>query len=71
MRAIVQKAGNNPDPASLFGQIRPKLEEGRANLQRALDDAQSILTAEQWAKVPERVKNPMSGFGRQRRQETP
>lgn len=68
VRAIVSRAGNNPDPASLFAQIRPRLNEGRANLQRALDDARSILTPEQWTKVPESVKNPSGGFGRARRE---
>ena len=68
VRAMVQKAGNNPDPAALFATIRPKLNEGRANLQQALDDAKAILTPEQWAKVPEDVKNPGRGFGGGRRE---
>lgn len=73
VRALVQKAGNNPDPAVLFATIRPKLNEGRANLEQAVKDAQAILTPEQWAKVPESVKNPIPGAGgrgvrRERRQ---
>jgi hypothetical protein len=62
VRAIVAKAGNNPDQAALFSQLRPKLGEGRRNLEQALRDAQSILTAEQWTKVPENIKNPFARF---------
>jgi hypothetical protein len=62
VRAIVQKAGNNPDQAALFAQIRPKLTVGRQNLEQALRDAQTVLTPEQWAKVPERIRNPFTQF---------
>jgi hypothetical protein len=62
VRALVAKAGNNPDPASLFSTLRPKLTEGRQLLTAALKDAQTVLTPAQWAKVPERIKNPFSQF---------
>jgi hypothetical protein len=58
VRGVVEKAGANPDPAALFAQIRPHLNRGRGLLEQALRDAQSVLTAEQWAQVPEDVKNP-------------
>lgn len=71
VRKIVEKAGANPDPAALFAQIRPRLSEGRALLEKALRDAQAVLTPEQWAKVPEDVRNPIrfpgqGGEGRRR-----
>jgi len=58
VKAVVDKAGANPDPGALFGALRPKLDEGRANAQKAVAEAKGILTAEQWAKLPERIKNP-------------
>jgi hypothetical protein len=58
IKAVVDKAGANPDPGALFGALRPKLDEGRANAQKAVTQAKGILTPEQWAKLPDRVKNP-------------
>ena len=60
-RNALEKAGANPDPGALFGALRPKLDEGRANAQKAVAEAKGILTAEQWAKLPERIKNPVRG----------
>jgi len=58
VKSVIEKAGANPDPGALFGALRPKLDEGRANAQKAVAVAKGILTAEQWAKLPERIKNP-------------
>ena len=58
VKSVIEKAGANPDAGALFGALRPKLEEGRANAQKAVAEAKGILTAEQWAKLPERIKNP-------------
>ena len=57
VRKEIEKAGANPDPGALFGALRPKLEEGRANAQKAVAEAEAILTAEQWARLPDRIKN--------------
>ena len=57
----VERRGRNPDRAGLFGMMRPMLEAGRANYQKALTTAQAILTPEQWAMVPERVKKQRGG----------
>jgi hypothetical protein len=65
VRALVAKQGNNPDQATLFSAIRPKLGERGQILQAALREAQTVLTPDQWAKVPETVKNPFRGFGGQ------
>ena len=57
VKAAVENAGANPDPGALMGALRPKLEDGRKNTRQAVADAKGILTPEQWAKVPERIKN--------------
>ena len=66
VRQIIQAAGTNANPATLFGQIGPKLTNVRANNASALDAARKVLTAEQWKKVPDRVKNPGRGPGQGR-----
>jgi len=58
VKSVIEKAGANPDPGALFGALRPELDAGRANAQKAVAEAKGILTAEQWAKLPERVRNP-------------
>jgi hypothetical protein len=64
VRSDIEKAGANPDPGALFGALRPKLEEGRGNTQKAIAEAKTILTPEQWAQLPDRVKNAgQQGFG--------
>ena len=73
IRAEVAKRGANVDPASIMTTLRPRFVEGRANLTAAMADAQKVLTAEQWAKVPDAVKNPRAfgGFGGQGRGDRP
>ncbi|MEO8878843.1 MAG: hypothetical protein ABI446_00435 [Gemmatimonadaceae bacterium] len=58
IRAAVTKAGPNADPARLFTMLRPQLTKGRAVSKQVLEEAQRILTPEQWAKVPERIRAP-------------
>ncbi len=67
VRQQIEKAGANPNPAALFAQLNPKLADVRANNAIALKDAEGILTAEQWAKVPPSVKNVNGGRGGQGR----
>jgi hypothetical protein len=59
--AEIDRAGQRVDPNRLFGAIRPMLERGQANLVAALKAVEEILTPEQWAQVPERIKNPAQG----------
>ena len=49
VKSVIERAGANPDPGALFGALRPKLDEGRANAQKAVAEAKGILTPEQWA----------------------
>jgi hypothetical protein len=46
-----------------MGRMRPRTEAIQKNSVEAIKEAQTILSAEQWAKVPERIKTPRSGFG--------
>ncbi len=59
----VTKAGPSPDPARLFVGLRPRLQEAQAGIRKAIADVQAVLTAEQWARVPERIKVPTRGRG--------
>ena len=52
------KAGPNPDQGAMFASMRPVFEAVRANSAWALKEVQGILTAEQWAQVPDRIKAP-------------
>jgi len=62
-RAVVEKEGGNPDPAVLFGvKLRPFFERGTKLRTRGLDGAKAILTADQWTRVPARIRTPQ-GFG--------
>jgi hypothetical protein len=62
-RAVVEKEGGNPDPAVLFGvKLRPFFEKGTRLRTAGTDGAKAILTAEQWERVPARIKTPQ-GFG--------
>jgi hypothetical protein len=58
IRAVIAKAGPNADPARLFAAMRPQLTKGRAMSRRILEEAHALLTPEQWAKVPDRIKAP-------------
>jgi hypothetical protein len=51
------------DPGELFRQVGPDVNEGRANVEAALSEAQTILTPEQWRQVPAALRNVLSGFG--------
>jgi hypothetical protein len=63
VKAVLDKAGANPDMGALMGSFRPRLDESRKASEHALDEAKKILTSEQWAKLPDRIKNPNRGFG--------
>lgn len=60
-------AGQQGARGSVFEVIGPRLQEARATSQRALQEAQKVLTPEQWQRVPERIRAP----GRERGGATP
>ena len=57
----VESAGANPDMAALNARLRPALEKVQANQQAALRKAQAILSADQWRKLPPRIRNGRAG----------
>jgi hypothetical protein len=60
--ALAQTLGNaerNADPMQLGMRMRGRIQEGRALAEKAIAEAQKILTPEQWAKVPKNVKEPL------------
>jgi hypothetical protein len=65
MHADIQRAGDRPEPGVLFARLRPKLAQGREHIRKALDQVRGVLTAEQWAKIPEALKSPGRGPRRQ------
>jgi hypothetical protein len=63
LRKKLLSVGNNPDPAAVQLQMRPILVEAQELGAKSIKEAQTILTKEQWAKLPERVRNPPAVFG--------
>ncbi len=61
IRATVAKQGN-ANPTAIMSKIQPQIVEGRKNLTTALAQVRTILTADQWKKVPDTIKSPR-GFG--------
>jgi hypothetical protein len=60
--SLAQTLGSNEartaDPLQLGMKMRGRIQEGRALSEKALKDLQTILTPEQWAKVPDDIKQP-------------
>src|SRR5262249_53559969 len=50
--------GGNQQPSAMLAIVRPGFEQGRAQVASSLAAIKEILTAQQWAKVPDRIKNP-------------
>ena len=59
LEAQMQKeAKSGGDMQTLFPKLQPLLQEARNNYVHATQSIQKVLTPEQWAEVPESVKNP-------------
>ncbi|AHG92913.1 hypothetical protein J421_5378 (plasmid) [Gemmatirosa kalamazoonensis] len=63
LSAMLQKAGSNPDPRTLMGTAGPLLQRLRQSSTQATRAVQAILTPEQWALLPESVRNANRGRG--------
>ncbi len=59
----VAKAGNNVEQQAMLAFLRPVLTEAQDLGAKSVREAQVILTKEQWAKLPERIRNPTAVFG--------
>jgi hypothetical protein len=57
--------GDVVEPDELFATIGPMVNEGRQNVQAALDDARRVLTPEQWELVPESIRKAVASQGLQ------
>ncbi|HEX6575983.1 MAG TPA: carboxypeptidase regulatory-like domain-containing protein [Gemmatimonadaceae bacterium] len=61
--SLAQTLGSNEartaDPLQLGMRMRGRIQEGRALAEKAIKEAETILTPEQWAKIPNEVKQPM------------
>ena len=59
LEARMQKeAKSGGDLQTLFPKLQPLLQEARNNFLEATKSIQKTLTPEQWAEVPESIKNP-------------
>lgn len=67
LQAELEKAGPSPDPQRLFASLQPRFQEGMRVTRDVTNELKSILTAEQWAKLPDTIKNPVPRFGGGRR----
>ncbi|HEX8213545.1 MAG TPA: TonB-dependent receptor [Longimicrobium sp.] len=63
VRAAIPTTATAQNAGELFGRVGPLLEPGRQNVQRALREVQSLLTPEQWRRVPAALRNPLGNFG--------
>jgi hypothetical protein len=52
------KGQGGADLAAVFPNIQPKLQQARNNYLAAVKSAQAILTAEQWSKLRDDIRNP-------------
>ena len=57
LRGTVQRSGSSPDLARLMPILRPLFQQARNEVAQSVVTVKAILTSEQWAKVPESVRN--------------
>jgi hypothetical protein len=67
VQETIRAAGANPDMGAVMARVNTRLESFRGETEAVIKRLQGILTAEQWARVPERIKNPPRLGGQQRR----
>jgi hypothetical protein len=63
IQAAVERGGEPPRALEV---IRPRLEEARDYVRRALEEVRAILTVLQWNRLPDRIRNPQTGPPRAR-----
>jgi hypothetical protein len=56
---VLGSVGANPDPQTTMFRMRDNVQAGRRMVEQAAKDLETILTPEQWAKLPANVKNPL------------
>jgi hypothetical protein len=55
------------DQRRVFMEIQPLIESTRNEVAKSLQQVQSIMTPQQWQRVPERIRNPFQRVPGQRR----
>lgn len=60
-RKLMQDAGANPDMGAVMGRLQPRLQQLQRENEALVKRLEQILTAEQWAKVPPRIRNAGRG----------
>jgi carboxypeptidase family protein len=58
IRAQLKNLGANLDATSMMGIMRGQIGTVRDMVRQAIDEAQHVLTPDQWPKVPDRIKTP-------------
>ncbi len=61
IQKAMRDAGANPDMGAVMRTMQPKLAQMRQENEAWLKQVEATLTAEQWAKVPDRIKNAGRG----------
>jgi hypothetical protein len=56
VRKDLASAGANPDMMALLSRMRPRLDEARKRVERAVESTREALTPEQWARLPESIR---------------
>jgi hypothetical protein len=51
-------AGGGANPQAIFAAIRPTLEAARDGYRATRDSVRTVLTPEQWGKLPDEIRNP-------------
>jgi hypothetical protein len=62
----IRDAGANPDMGAVMGRMQPRLQALQKENEATAKEIEAVLTPEQWAKVPPRVKNGGRPQGQQR-----
>ena len=56
VRKDLASAGANPDMMALLSRMRPRFDEARKRIERAVESTRAVLTPEQWAWLPESIR---------------
>ncbi|MEO7455840.1 MAG: carboxypeptidase-like regulatory domain-containing protein [Gemmatimonadaceae bacterium] len=60
MATILSNAGPRPDPGSISPKLQAKNERLKTIFQQVVDAIRAELTADQWGKLPERIRLPLA-----------
>jgi hypothetical protein len=68
---VLSKAGANPDPGAVAPKLQRVQTEALRLIQKSATDLKALLTPEQWAMLPDRIKFPLQQPAQARPQERP